>query len=277
MKGLDNLLTDIERGQGNLSIRQTTDNFVIGRDIATTPGKVVFSNELIELIQYTPTTETVYKTPLLIFPPWINKFYILDLQPKNSFVKWAVERGYTVFVVSWVNPDPSLAEKDFDDYMREGIFAALDAVEKATGEREANAIGYCIGGTLLGATLAYIAASGEYQGPHQIGDVPCRAGGFLRSRRPAGLHRRRTARRAGAGNEGLGRRARRLAHGDDVQPAARQRSDLVVRDFELPDGQGAGAVRPALLEFRHHAHAAEAAPAVSAPMLPRQRAGPGRR
>ena len=103
------------------------------------------------------------ETPLLIFPPWINKFYILDLQPKNSFVKWAVERGYTVFVVSWVNPDPSLAEKSFEDYMREGIFAALDAVEKATGQRQVNVIGYCIAGTLLAATLAYIAASGEYQ------------------------------------------------------------------------------------------------------------------
>ena len=164
VRGLDNLLIDLERGQGELSIRQTTDNFVIGRDVATTPGKIVFRNELFELLQYTPTTEAVYETPLLIFPPWINKFYILDLQPKNSFVKWAVERGYTVFVVSWVNPDPSLAEKDFEDYMREGIFAALDAVEKATGKRKVNAIGYCIAGTLLAATLAYIAASGEHEG-----------------------------------------------------------------------------------------------------------------
>jgi polyhydroxyalkanoate synthase len=164
VKGLDNLLFDLDRGQGELSIRQTTDNFLIGRDVATTPGKAVFRNELFELIQYTPTTELAYRAPLLIFPPWINKFYILDLQPKNSFVKWAVERGYTVFVVSWVNPDPSLAEKSFEDYMREGIFAALDAVEKATGQRQVNLIGYCIAGTLLAATLAYIAASGEYEG-----------------------------------------------------------------------------------------------------------------
>ncbi|HXJ01147.1 MAG TPA: class I poly(R)-hydroxyalkanoic acid synthase [Micropepsaceae bacterium] len=163
VKGLDNLLSDLERGQGELSIRQTTDNFVVGRDVATTPGKVVFRNELFELLQYSPTTEKAYEIPLLIFPPWINKFYILDLQPKNSFVKWAVERGYTVFVVSWVNPDPSLAERDFEDYMRTGIFAALDAVQKATGQRQVNAIGYCIAGTLLAATLAYIAASGEYQ------------------------------------------------------------------------------------------------------------------
>jgi polyhydroxyalkanoate synthase len=161
VKGLDNLLSDLDRGQGELSIRQTTDNFVVGRDVATTPGKVVFRNELLELLQYQPATETAYETPLLVFPPWINKFYILDLQPKNSFVKWAVERGYTVFVVSWVNPDPSLAERDFEDYMREGIFAALDAVQKATGQRQVNTIGYCIAGTLLAATLAYIAGSGE--------------------------------------------------------------------------------------------------------------------
>jgi polyhydroxyalkanoate synthase len=123
----------------------------------------MFRNELFELLQYNPTTKTAHETPLLIFPPWINKFYILDLQPKNSLVRWAVDRGYTVFVVSWVNPDPSLAEKSFEDYMREGIFAALDAVEKATGQRQVNTIGYCIAGTLLAATLAYIAASGEYK------------------------------------------------------------------------------------------------------------------
>ena len=163
VRGLDNLLTDLERGQGTLSIRQTTDNFVVGRDVATTPGKVVFRNQLFELLQYTPETEQAYETPLLIFPPWINKFYILDLQPKNSLVKWALSHGYTVFVVSWVNPGPALAEKSFEDYMRQGIFAALDAVEKATGQKQVNTIGYCIAGTLLAATLAYSAASGEYK------------------------------------------------------------------------------------------------------------------
>ena len=162
VRGLDNLLTDLERGQGELSIRQTSGNFAIGKDIAVSPGKVVFRNELFELLQYAPSTETVYRTPLLTFPPWINKFYILDLKPENSFVKWAVERGYTVFVVSWVNPGPALADKGFEDYMRDGIFAALDAVERATGEHQANVIGYCIAGTLLGATLAYGAATGEY-------------------------------------------------------------------------------------------------------------------
>jgi len=157
VNGLENLLEDIERGKGQLHIKMTEpDAFELGRDIAVTPGKVVFQNELLQLIQYTPTTETVYKTPLLIIPPWINKFYILDLRAKNSFVKWAVEQGFTVFIVSWVNPDEKLTQKSFDDYMIEGPLAALDAIKQATGEREINVIGYCLGGTLLAATLAYM-------------------------------------------------------------------------------------------------------------------------
>jgi polyhydroxyalkanoate synthase len=161
VNGLNNLLKDLDRGGGQLSIRQSADAFKIGENIATAPGKVVFRNELIELLQFDPATEQVYKTPLLIFPPWINKFYILDLKPENSFIRWATSRGYTVFVVSWVNPDKRLAKKTFEDYMREGIFAALDAVAEATGERKINTIGYCIGGTLLSATLAFMAAKGD--------------------------------------------------------------------------------------------------------------------
>jgi polyhydroxyalkanoate synthase len=162
VKGLDNLLHDLDRGKGQLAIRQTDmEYFEVGRNVATTPGKVVYRNELMEIIQYTPTTEQQYEIPLLIFPPWINKFYILDLQPANSFVRWATGKGYSVFVVSWVNPDSRLAQKTFADYMKDGIFDALDAVEKATGSRKVNTIGYCIGGTLLSATLAYMAAKGD--------------------------------------------------------------------------------------------------------------------
>ncbi|MFM2148951.1 MAG: hypothetical protein RLZZ187_1257 [Pseudomonadota bacterium] len=158
LKGLSNLLSDLERGKGQLRIRMTDETkFKVGENIAVTPGKVVFRNALMELIQYAPTTETVLKRPLLIIPPWINKFYILDLRPKNSFIRWAVEQGHTVFVVSWVNPDEKLAEKGFDDYMREGPYAALDAIEKATGEKAINAIGYCLGGTLLACTLSHMA------------------------------------------------------------------------------------------------------------------------
>ena len=161
VNGLENLLQDIERGGGDVAIRQTQDVFKVGENIATAPGKVVFRNELIELLQYEPTTEQVYEIPLLIFPPWINKFYILDLRPENSFIRWAVSRGYTVFVASWVNPDKRLAKRTFEDYMREGIFAGLDAVQAATGVEKINCIGYCIGGTLLSATLAYMAAKGD--------------------------------------------------------------------------------------------------------------------
>ena len=160
--GMQNLLEDIERGNGKLTIQQTDMSaFEVGRNIAVTPGKVVFQNDLMQLIQYSPTTEEVHKTPLLIFPPWINKFYILDLTQEKSFVRWATDQGFTVFVVSWINPDERLAAKTFEDYMYEGIYAALDAVEQATGEREVNTIGYCIGGTLLSATLAHMAAKGD--------------------------------------------------------------------------------------------------------------------
>ncbi len=159
INGLRNLLEDLERGDGKLNIKMTdADAFEVGKNVATSPGKVVFRNDLMELIQYTPTTEKVAKTPLLICPPWINKFYILDLREKNSFIKWAVEQGNTVFVISWVNPDRELAMKTFTDYMLEGPLAAIEAIKDATGEDEVNAVGYCIGGTLLATTLAYMAA-----------------------------------------------------------------------------------------------------------------------
>lgn len=163
VRGLDNLLADLDRGHGQLSIRQSTDAFKVGENIATTPGKIVFRNALIELIQYAPSTEKVYERPLVIFPPWINKYYILDLRPENSFIRWAVSEGYTVFIASWVNPDRRLAAKTFEDYMRDGIFAALNAVHDATGVRAPNVIGYCIGGTLLSATLAYMAAKDDHR------------------------------------------------------------------------------------------------------------------
>ncbi len=159
LKGLNNLLSDLERGKGKLHIKMTDmEAFKLGENIGVSSGKVVYQNELMQLIQYAPATETVLKRPLLIGPPWINKFYILDLRPRNSLVRWAVSQGHTVFVISWVNPDEKLAEKGFEDYMHQGYLAALDAIEQATGEREVNAIGYCLGGTLLASTLAYMAA-----------------------------------------------------------------------------------------------------------------------
>jgi polyhydroxyalkanoate synthase len=162
VRGVSLLAKDIEAGNGRLKItRYDESKFALGVNLAMTPGKVVFRNDLIELIQYAPTTPTVYKRPLLIIPPWINKFYILDLNPEKSFVRYAVSKGLTVFIVSWVNPDARHRDKGFEDYMREGILAALDAIEKAAGETSITAIGYCIGGTLLAMTLAYMAECGE--------------------------------------------------------------------------------------------------------------------
>ena len=162
VRGMKMLAEDIEAGRGSIKIRQTDPaRFEVGVNLATTPGKVIFRNDLMELIQYAPTTETVLKRPLLIVPPWINKFYVLDLNPEKSFIRWAVSQGLTVFCISWVNPDERHADKDFASYMREGIFAALDAIRDATGEKKAAATGYCVGGTLLAVTLAFMAAKGD--------------------------------------------------------------------------------------------------------------------
>ena len=162
VRGLDNMLEDLERGKGSLAIKMTDlEAFQVGENVAVSPGKVVWQTELMQLIQYEATTEKVHKRPLVIVPPWINKFYILDLRPENSFIKWAVDQGLNVFVLSWVNPDEELADKSFEDYMNEGIYAALDGVEAATGESDVTLIGYCLGGTLTAATLAHMAAKGD--------------------------------------------------------------------------------------------------------------------
>jgi polyhydroxyalkanoate synthase len=162
VRGMHMLAEDITAGRGYLKIRQSDGSkFEVGRNLALSPGKVIFQNELMQLIQYAPSTETVLRRPLLIVPPWINKFYILDLTPEKSFIKYCVDQGLTVFVISWVNPDEHLAAKSFEDYMREGPLAALDIVEEVTGERQAHAIGYCVGGTLLSVTLAWMAAKGD--------------------------------------------------------------------------------------------------------------------
>ncbi len=158
VRGMKMLAEDIEAGRGTLRIRQSDpSNLVVGVDMATTPGKVIFQNELMQLIQYVPSTENVLRTPLLIVPPWINKFYILDLKPEKSFIKWCVDQGITVFVISWVNPDKSLGAKTWENYMKQGPLAAMDAIEQATGEMKVHTMGYCVGGTLLATTLAWLA------------------------------------------------------------------------------------------------------------------------
>ncbi len=167
VRGLANLLRDLERGEGRLALSMTDETaFELGKNIATTPGKVVFENALFQLIQYAPTTETVHERPLLIYPPWINKFYILDLTPEKSFVRWCVDHGLTVFMVSWVNPDERYRDTSLDDYLREGQVKALQVVEEITGVRGVNVIGYCVAGTLLAATLAWLHARGEADRVH---------------------------------------------------------------------------------------------------------------
>jgi len=160
IKGLDHLLSDLEKGKGDLRISMTdTEAFELGKNVAVSEGKVIYQNDMMQLLQYAPSTKKVAKRPLLIVPPWINKFYILDLQPKNSLIKWAVDQGHTVFVISWINPDEKHADKGFEDYMLEGPLAAMEAMALATGQKELNIIGYCIGGTLTASTLAYLTAA----------------------------------------------------------------------------------------------------------------------
>jgi len=162
LDGMKNLMSDLADSDGQLDIKTVDrDAFEIGKNLAVTPGKVVFQNDLIQLIQYAPSTEQVYRTPLLIMPPWMNKYYILDLRPGNSMVEWLVDQGHTVFMVSWVNPDERFADKGFEDYMLEGPIAALDAIQEATGERQVNVAGYCLGGILLSAAAAWLKAKGD--------------------------------------------------------------------------------------------------------------------
>ena len=164
VRGMQMLSEDIILGEGQLKIRQSDPSlYDVGRNLATTPGKVIFQNDLMQLIQYEATTKEVVKVPLLIVPPWINKFYILDLTPEKSFIRWCVEQGITVFVISWVNPDAHLARKSFEEYMREGVIRAMDSLTEATGEKKMHTIGYCVGGTLLAITLAWLAAKKQHR------------------------------------------------------------------------------------------------------------------
>ncbi len=162
VQGLENLVRDIEANEGEVIVTLSDkEAFHVGDNLAATPGAVVYRNRMMELIQYTPTTETVHKTPLIIFPPWINKFYILDLKPQNSLIKWIVDQGFTLFVVSWVNPDPTYAGVGLDDYIRDGYLRAMAEARRITGEAQVNAVGYCIAGTTLGLTLAYLQKAGD--------------------------------------------------------------------------------------------------------------------
>ena len=240
------------------------DAFAPGRNLALTPGKVVHRNRLIELIQYSPSTEQVHKTPLLILPPWINKFYILDMQPKNSMVRYLVGQGFTVFVISWKNPDASMDDIGIEDYMDLGPLEASDVVREITGSPTVNAMGYCIGGTLLTLTLATLAAKGDerfnsatfmvsLQDFSRVGDTAV----FMDE--PA--HRPDRAADDGAR---LSRQPRDVQH---VQPAAVERPDLGQRGQQLPARQQAAGLRSPVLEQRRHPHDPRRAQLVSAQHL----------
>ncbi|HSI42476.1 MAG TPA: class I poly(R)-hydroxyalkanoic acid synthase [Xanthobacteraceae bacterium] len=165
VRGMRMLAEDIEAGGGDLKIRQSDNSkFKVGENLAVTPGKVIFQNELMQLIQYAPSTPKVLRTPVVIIPPWINKFYVLDLNPEKSFVRWAVAQGLTVFVVSWINPDQSLGNKGFEDYMRDGVMKAVEVAREAAHARQVHTIGYCVGGTMLAITLAWLAAKKKASG-----------------------------------------------------------------------------------------------------------------
>ncbi len=162
VRGLDNMLKDLERGKGNLKISRTDmDAFKVGDNLATTPGQVVFENDLFQLIQYAPTTDKVRAKPLLFIPPWINKYYILDLNEKKSLIRWIVAQGFTVFIVSWINPDEAQRDESWGSYMKKGVLTAVDKVLEETGEDDLNIVGYCIGGTMVGSTLSYMAATDD--------------------------------------------------------------------------------------------------------------------
>ena len=186
VKGLERMIADLESGK----LKQTDDQaFEVGRNIAATPGKVVFENRMFQLIQYSPTSDKVFETPLVIFPPWINKYYILDLTEEKSFVRWATAEGLTVFVVSWRNPDESFADVTRDDYVKNGLLTAIDTVREALGVESVHAIGYCVAGTTLAATLAYLHAQGR-AGEGEDRDLLHRPGRFLGGRRAQPVRRR---------------------------------------------------------------------------------------
>ena len=262
------LAEDIAAGGGDLKIRQSdAGKFEVGRNLAVTPGKVIFENELMQLIQYAPATPSVLKTPLLICPPWINKFYVLDLTPEKSFIKWCVDQGLTVFVISWVNPDERLKDKDFEDYMRRG--PPRRTRRHRTGNRREQGPHH----RLLRRRHAVVDHArlygGEERPPRRIGDAVRRAGRFYPRRRPQGVRRRGAARGAGKA-DGRARLSRRQQDGQRLQHAALERPDLALHHQQLPARQGADAVRPALLEFGRDADAGRQPRLLSAPVLSQQ-------
>ena len=272
LKGLANMLNDIAAGQMTQS---KPGAFEVGRNLATTPGKVIHETPLYQLIQYTPTTDEVLETPLVIFPPWINRFYILDLTPEKSFVKWCVDQGVTLFMVSWKSADESIADASLDDYVLKGQVDAIDTIRGLLDVEAVHAIGYCVAGTTLAATLAYLHAKGQQakvkSATFFTAQVDFSEAGDLKlflGDETMGLLQQLTT------EKGL---SRRPLHGRDLQPAARARPHLELCRQQLSARAGAGAVRPAALEQRHDQPARQLAPRLSRHALQREQAGRARR
>ena len=270
VRGMHMLAEDIEAGGGDLQIRQSdAAMFEVGRNLATTPGKVIFQNDIMQLIQYAPSTATVLKRPLLIVPPWINKFYVLDLTPEKSFIKWCVDQGITVFCISWVNPDAHLARKSFEDYIREGPLAALDAIKQATGEDKVHAIGYCVGGTLLAVALAAMAARDDERivsATFFAAQVDFTYAGDLKvfvDEEQVEPVEQRMAERGYLEGKSMVTVFNLLRSNDLIWP-------YIINNYL--QGQGAVPVRPAVLEFRRHAAAGGQSFVLFAQLLSRQQA-----
>jgi hypothetical protein len=275
LKGFNNLLRDIEDGDGQLRVRMTdTTAFELGRNVATTQGKVVGENALMQLLQFNPTTEQQFKRPLLIVPPWINKYYILDLRESNSYIKWATDQGHTVFVISWVNPDEKLAQLTFEDYVQMGPLAALDLIDEAD-RRKRDQRCRLLPRRHAAGDHAGLPVGEEGQADRQR-HLLHHADRLLGTGRTGRVHRRKGRRRAGK-EDVLARLPRRIGDGGHLQHAALERPDLVLRGEQLPDGPRAVPVRPAVLEFGLDAHAGVHAQLLPAPDVhPQQAARAGR-
>ncbi len=272
VRGTQNFLHDLANNDGQPQ-QFAKGVYEVGKNMAVTPGKVVFRNDLMELIQYAPTTKTVHEIPLLFSPPWINKYYVMDLAPDRSLVQWAVDHGHTVFLISYRNPDESMRSVGMDDYLLSGPITALDVIQDITGQEKVNLLGLCLGGTLTMITLAYLDAIGQdrinsatFLNTLTDFKVPGALGVFTDEASVAKLEVHDGKDRFPAGRQ----------HGQDVQHDARQRPHLELRRQQLDEGRGPARIRPADLERRLHPHAGRNALVLPAQLLPGEPAGQGR-
>ena len=270
LAGFRQMLDDLATNQGRPQQVDRT-NLRVGQELAATPGKVVYRNRLMELIQFEPQTDEVHEIPILVSPPWINKYYVMDLAPGRSFLEWAVQHGHTVFVISYRDPDESMADTGLDDYLELGDLAAMDVVQEITGADKVNLVGLCLGGLMATIATAMLHSRGPGR-PRQLADAAEHPARLLRPRARREL-RRPGDRRAARAQDGEDRLPAGRLDGRHLRPAARQRPDLQLRRAELAGGQDAAGVRHPRVEQRLHAHAGQDARLLPAALLPGERAG----